>query len=285
MNSLSLPALALVTGGGTGIGAAVVETLACLGITVLAVGRRAAPLADVVARCTAVGARGSVVAVQADVSTPEGRAAVVAAVERDATPLRYLVHNAAIFGPIKRLVDITPEELHEAMAINVDGPIFLTSALVPRLRAAGGARVLMISSGAAHSAIAHWGTYCISKSALLMTGRLLNVELSGEGIAVGSVRPGVVDTPMQGQLREGDFPDRRRFVDLYEHRRHEDADRAVAGLDAPSRGIPPPSNGLDTAANVGRFIAWLLTETESKEFSASEWDVRDASHHSRWTRE
>eukprot|EP00957_Ditylum_brightwellii_P005530 424079-Ditylum_brightwellii.AAC.1 len=91
------------------------------------------------------------------------------------------------------------------MAVNMEGPLFLTQALLPKLKAAtttiGGARVLHISSGASQKPYRGWGPYCTSKAGLNMIYRVLREELQPHNIHVGSVRPGVVDTPMQDQAR------------------------------------------------------------------------------------
>ena len=109
-----------------------------------------------------------------------------------------------------------------------------------------------------------------------MAYRVLRDELAPRGISVGSVRPGVVDTDMQTVIRGGDssvFPALARFEAL-----------KTAADAAPARapGAPPPATALDTPENCAVFLAWLLLETAADEFSASEWDIRDAAHQARW---
>lgn len=255
-----------MTGGGTGIGEALVRALASSGVNVLAIGRRAEPLAVVATAAPAL-----ITPVQADVGTKEGRQAVVEAVAKVKPTTLWLVHNAGTIGPIKPLIDVTEAEWEAVMETNVNGPLFLTKALLPYL--GEGSRILHVSSGAAHSVLQGWGTYCMSKAAFNMQYRLLAAELAPRGIAVGSLRPGVVDTPMQSVIRAGDFPDKDRFVQLHEKRR-----ALPEGTDA----APPPNGGLDDAKNVATFMRWLLAETSAEEFSKEEWDIRQTSHHSRW---
>lgn len=259
--------LAVVTGGGTGIGAAISLSLASAGHAVIAVGRRAAPLAEVAARAPA----GLVTPVPADVGTADGRRAVADAVARTGKRLDFLVQNAGTIGPIAPLGTVAEAEWRATMATNVDGPLFLLQALLPHMGA--GSRVLHVSSGAAHSAIEGWGAYCASKAAFNMMYRVLAAELAPSGIAVGSVRPGVVETDMQAAIRAGDFPDRSRFVALHERRR---------ALPDGVASAPPPEGGLDDPRNVGAFVAWLLLDTPAGEFSAAEWDIRAKEHHGRW---
>lgn len=257
--------LAVVTGGGTGIGAALVAALARAGHAVIAVGRRPEPL-----RAVAASAPALIQPVAADVATAAGRAAVAAAVSAAGRPVDYLVHNAGTIAPIAPLADVSEADWRAAMATNVDGPLFLTQALLPHMVA--GARILHISSGAAHNVVEGWGAYCTSKAAFNMLYRVLKAELAPRGIAVGSARPGVVDSDMQGAIRAGAFPDVGRFVALHEKRRQASAAAAA-----------PPDGGLDDPRNVAAFLHWLLTATPADEFSAAEWDVRDKAHHPRWT--
>jgi NAD(P)-dependent dehydrogenase (short-subunit alcohol dehydrogenase family) len=107
----------------------------------------------------------------------------------------------------------------ETLQTNAVAPLFLTQALLPALRA--GSRVLHISSGAAQRPFPSWGAYCASKAALHMLYGVLAAELGASGVAFGSVRPGVVDTPMQDRIREEGagvpaFTDHARFVALRE---------------------------------------------------------------------
>ena len=234
--------LAVVTGGGSGIGHAMVQRLAVGGMTVIAVGRRSGPLEALAGTHPE-----RIEPTSADVATPQGREAVAEAVA--GRKVRYLLHNAGILEPVGRLATIELEEWRYAQAVNVEAPLFLTQRLLPCL---AGGRVLHVSSGAAHRPIIGWGAYCASKAALHMISQVLSVELAGREIAVGSVRPGVVDTPMQTLIREQDserFPDVERFREL----------KRTGGLHSPEA--------------VADFVWQLLTDTTSDEFTGQEWDI------------
>ncbi len=237
---------AVITGGGTGIGRALAIHLAENGWHVLVVGRREEPL-----RQTRSANPDLIRIAVADVSTDIGRHAIADAVPQQ-DHVGLLVHNAGMLLPVTPLKDIEKEAWRTHMATNLDGPLFLTQVLLPRMTR--GSRILHISSGAAHEAYRGWGAYCTSKAALNMVYRVLDAELKSSGIRVGSVRPGVVDTPMQDQVRdvpESVFPDLPRFIALKED----------GNLEPPSRVAP--------------FLAWLLTATDDEEFSGGEWDIRD----------
>ncbi len=250
-----LQALAVVSGAGTGIGRALTHALAKLGINVLGIGRREHLLKE-----THAAFPDRIQILVADLATDAGRRAVVDQLPPD-TEIGLLVHNAATLQPVAPLLEVDPTAWVDHMAINVHAPLFLTQLVVPHMSTGG--RILHISSGAAHNPYRGWGAYCTSKAALHMIYQVLREELKERGINIGSARPGVVDTPMQGEVRAASpevFPDLQRFVDLKDEGR----------LQAPEQ--------------VAKFLTWLLLDVEDERFDTQEWDVRDAAHHDEWDR-
>lgn len=232
---------AIVTGAGTGLGRAIAMQLTQAGHAVIGVGRRREPLEMLEDE-----AEGAVRGVAADLGTPEGRQQVVDWLDGGDT-VRYLVHNAGVLEPVGPLAEVSLKDWHYIQAINVEAPLFLTQALLPRLE---GGRILHMSSGAASRAIPGWGAYCTSKAALHMLYQVLREELRDREIAVGSVRPGVVDTPMQALIREQPeerFPGVQRFRELKE------------------------TGQLNDPEAVAAFVLKLLTETDAERYSAEEW--------------
>lgn len=239
---------AIITGAGTGLGRAIATKLADTGLRVIGVGRRLEPLESLEDESA-----GSITGVAADVGTPEGRQAIVDALGPE-DAVRCLVHNAGVLEPVGPLSRVSLRDWHYIQAINVEGPLFLTQALLPRLK---GGRVLHMSSGAAHRSIPGWGPYCTSKAALHMLYMVLRDELAAEDVAVGSLRPGVVDTPMQALIREQareDFPAVERFRELKESGQLNDPDAVAA------------------------FTVRLLTEVDAAAFSAEEWEYDQHRH-------
>ena len=112
---------------------------------VFAVGRRADPLNELQKNAPNAS---RVTQIAADVSKEEDRDKILQAVQKEGMKLDYLVHNAGVLGPSKALMDLKVEEFRQTMAINVEGPLFLTQKLVSVLK--DGSRVLHVSSGAAH---------------------------------------------------------------------------------------------------------------------------------------
>lgn len=241
----------VVTGGGSGLGRAICQGLAGRGVEVIAVGRRREALEG-----TRELDPERIRAVAADVATVEGRQAVVAAVGGER--LAGVVHNAGVLEPIGPLAGVRLEDWRHAQAVNVEAPLFLTQGLLDALQ---GGRVLHMSSGAAHQGYPGWGSYCTGKAALHMVYQVLREELRDRGISVGSLRPGVVDTPMQALIREQPperFPMVQRFLDLH----------ATGQLESP--------------AEVAGCVAWLLLDAGEEAFSASEWSFTDPEHRKHW---
>ena len=190
----------------------------------------------------------------ADLGHPEGWRSVADRV-RGRHRVCSLTHSAAVAGK-GYLKDLSLESYRAMMAINLDAPIFLTQALLPDFR--HGARVLHLSSGAAHRAVEYGGLYSITKAALLMAYRAWNADFPNGEIVVGSARPGVVDGPMQDLARTGDYPGVERFREYKE------------------KGM------LIQPARVAQFLAWLLLGTNDQEYASQDWNIFDESHHRHW---
>ena len=236
---------ALITGAGTGIGRALCERLLKKNHEVIGVGRRPAPLEKFKRDFGK-----SVTIVEADVGTVSGRNKIHSVVKKQ--KLDLLVHNAAVLDPVGPISKMKRREWQKHFQINFEGPVFLTQKLLPCLGT--GSRILNISSGAAHRSIQGWAAYCMSKAALHMSYECWKEELSGQGILVGSVKPGVVDTAMQEQIRNLDeerFPMLENFRSLKRN------------------------NELLDPNTVSRFLAWLLLDAKPEIFTEKDQDIRD----------
>jgi benzil reductase ((S)-benzoin forming) len=125
-----------------------------------------------------------------------------------------LINNAGSVGPIKPLNLQEEDEIVENYFLNVTAPTILCKQFISCFE--GGKSeciVLNISSGAGKHPIHSWSTYCASKSALDMLSQVLQLE--HPTLKVFAVAPGIVDTPMQDEIREAKkehFPDLQRFV-------------------------------------------------------------------------
>ncbi|MBL0419998.1 SDR family NAD(P)-dependent oxidoreductase [Ramlibacter sp. AW1] len=131
-----------------------------------------------------------------------------------------LINNAAVIPPAAPLAEIPIRELSDALRVDLEAPLLLTSAFLRATAAwAVPRKVLNISSGLGRRAMGSQATYCAAKAGMDHFTRCLALEeaRSSNGARVCSLAPGVIDTDMQVQLRSADvnaFPDRQGFVGL-----------------------------------------------------------------------
>lgn len=187
--------VALVTGASRGIGRSIAESLAEAGYAVVV--NFATRAGDAEATVAAIAARGGTgVALQADVSDAAAVTRMFAAVDRRFGRLDALVNNAGVGRRVDRLADIDDETWRRTLAVNLDGAFFCMRAAIPRLQAAGGGRIVNISSGAAHTGGAVGAHYAASKAGMLALTAKVARELARAGIAVNAVLPSVIETDM-----------------------------------------------------------------------------------------
>jgi meso-butanediol dehydrogenase/(S,S)-butanediol dehydrogenase/diacetyl reductase len=183
---------ALVTGGGTGIGAAVARHLAGSGHAVAVAGRRSEPLEAVVQEITAAGGRA--LAVVADVGDPAEAECAVAKTVEAFGGLKVLVCNHGV-GNSAPVGEDTPEGWDSTLRINLTGPFLLARAALPHLIERRGA-IVMVSSVNGWLAGPGWASYCTSKAGLIMLTRCLAADYGPQGVRTNCVCPGWVRTPM-----------------------------------------------------------------------------------------
>ncbi|WP_051160511.1 SDR family NAD(P)-dependent oxidoreductase [Patulibacter americanus] len=181
------PRVALVTGGGTGIGAATARRLASDGWRVAVAGRREAPL-------QAVAADTGAEVVVGDVSTPEGAVAAVAATVERLGGLHGLVLNAGVMVP-GTVETLSVEEWETTLRVNLTAPFLLSRAALPHLRAVGGA-IVTVGSVAALRAGPQAAAYAASKAGVTMLTQAMAMDHGPEGVRVNAVAPGWVRSEM-----------------------------------------------------------------------------------------
>jgi short-subunit dehydrogenase len=170
----------LVTGATGGIGHAIARELARRGAKVVLTGRKAAELERLAGE---VGGR----AVVADLADPDAVARLVAEVGA----VDVLVANAALPAS-GAVLDLTPEQVRRALAVNLEAPIALAQALAPSMVAARRGHVVLIGSLAGKVASAHASLYNATKFGLRGFALGLREDLRGSGVGVSVVQPGFV---------------------------------------------------------------------------------------------
>lgn len=177
--------IALVTGGGSGLGAAIAQALHGAGAQVVVVGRDTERLDAVVA---SLGERARRVA--CDVSDPASVERLGA--ELAGTEVSILVNNAGIAGPVAALTEIGASEWDEVFAVNVRGTFLMCRAFLPAMVARGAGDVINIASVSGKRPLAHRTPYTASKMAVLGLTTSLAFEVGPAGVTVNSLSPGPV---------------------------------------------------------------------------------------------
>lgn len=224
---------ALVTGGGRGIGRAIARSLAEAGARVVVTGRRENEIADVAAKLGGV-------ALVADLSSREGVAGLLGAIDREVGQVDILVNNAGIAesSPYDKTADDSWDRM---MELNATVPFLLCRALVPKMVKAGWGRVINIASNAGRTGYAYTSAYCASKHALVGLTRALAVEVARTGVTVNAVCPGWVKTDMAAEA-----------ASRIAHKTKRSAEEAEAALAAMS-----PQNRLMEASEVAHLVVAL----------------------------
>ena len=189
MESLS-GKIAIVTGGTRGIGRAIAERLLREGASVAICGRTP----DSVARAVAeMGPLGKIFGHPADVSDAAQVERFFLAVDARFGGLDILVNNAGA-GVFRKVADLTPEEWHRNIDLNLNGPFYCSREALPRFARRGAGFIVNISSLAAKNAFSGGAAYNASKAGLNLFTEALMLDHRQENLRVCSIMPGSVDT-------------------------------------------------------------------------------------------
>jgi NAD(P)-dependent dehydrogenase (short-subunit alcohol dehydrogenase family) len=216
---------ALVTGASSGIGAATCRGLRNEGWHVVGLARSPSPEASA-SLCV-------------DVTRLDDLIEAFDAVPR----LRLLVHGAATIGPVVPLPVSDPDEWRRAVEINLIGTYNVLRAALAGPLARDGGVAIHLTSGAASTAKPFWSAYSASKAGAEHLIRSAATDLEGTGCGICSLDPGITETPMQRELRSRDFPDRDRFVRVYEEGSGRTPDEVAAAICELSQREPSALNG------------------------------------------
>jgi len=195
--------IALITGGASGIGAAIAELLAQEGATVVTTDIDELMGPDVATRINKAGRKA--IFLPQDVTSEARWAEVVGDIERRFGRLDVLVSNAGIGIGTPSIVDMTLEDWRRQTAINLDGVFLSVKYCLPLMRKTGGGSVIMMSSLAGLRGAAGLAGYCATKGGVRLFAKAVAMECAsfGDGIRVNSVHPGIIDTPIWGKIPAG----------------------------------------------------------------------------------
>jgi meso-butanediol dehydrogenase / (S,S)-butanediol dehydrogenase / diacetyl reductase len=228
----------LVTGGGTGIGAAVARQLSKAGDQVVICGRRSAPLQTVAEQTGAL-------SVVADVSEAAGVTKVVDETIAAFGRLDGLVLNHGIIRA-GRVDELSIEDWHDTLQVNLTGPFLLVRAALPHLLQAHGA-VVSVSSVAALRASEAMAAYSASKAALLLLTQSLAVDHGPDGLRANAICPGWTATEMADM----------EMAELGES-------RGISAADAYRLATAMvPQRRAASADEVAGAVCWLLSDAAS----------------------
>lgn len=246
------PGTVIITGGGTGIGAAIAREFARNGWSCLVTGRRAEPLQEIVDALTTEGLR--VVAHAADMTSPDGRAGCVAACTDQLGAPNALINNAGL-SATTTLLDYSVEDWRSVMQTNVEAGFFLAQLVIPAMRDMGGGAIVNIGSVYGSLAINNdyyepklpWDdgsgkgpvrefAYAASKGAVLQVTRELATAVAPWNIRVNAVTPGMIKVPANplGEMIEARLV---RATPLGRMGRPEDVAPMVRFLASPEAGF------------------------------------------------
>lgn len=195
--------IALVTGGASGIGAAIAELLAREGASVVATDIDELNGPEVVARIRKGGREATFL--HQDVTSEPRWIEVVAEVEKRHGRLDILVSNAGIGIGVPSIVDMTLDDWRRQNAINLDGVFLSVKHCLPLMRKTGGGSIIMMSSLAGLRGAAGLSAYSATKGGVRLFAKSIAMECAtvGDGIRVNSVHPGIIDTPIWGKIPTG----------------------------------------------------------------------------------
>jgi len=248
--------VAVITGGGRGIGLAIARAFAQEGASLLIAARTGEELARAAA---AIQRDFSVPCLSrtVDVSRPEEVQAMVDAALRHLGRIDVLVNNAGIYGPIGELVEWDLSEWRRAVEVNLFGTVYATRAVLPAMRRQGGGRIINVAgAGVGGPAVTpRISAYAASKAAIVQFTESIAREVSGWNVQVNSIAPGAVTTEITNAVVAAGPA--RAGAEFYERTLRQKQ----------SGGDPP-----ELAARLAVKLASGLTGTLTGKLLSAKWD-------------
>ncbi|MFF0501935.1 SDR family NAD(P)-dependent oxidoreductase [Nocardia aobensis] len=231
--------VALVTGGGQGIGAGIARCLVREGAKVAVLDRATGPAKELVAEINSSG--GSAESWEVDVTDYAAFDAVVDEIDKTWGSIDVLVNNAGVVVPPGPFMDSDPADWDHTLGVDFKGVLHGVKACVPRMQRAGGGAIVNIGSDSARFGEPGIAVYAGAKGAVNSVSKSLAKELASSGIRVNVITPGIIETPMIDLARS--TPDGRAMIDA-----------TVATI---------PLSRMGTPREVGDVVVFLASELSS----------------------
>ena len=198
----------LVTGAGDGIGREAALAYARYGATVILLGKTQEKLEQVYDAIEAQnGAQPAIIPLNLETATEHDYQMIAEHVESTFGQLDGLLHNASLLGNITLLEQYPVDTWMQVMQVNINAPFLLTRALMPSLKKAPSASIILTSSSVGRQGRAHWGAYAVSKFATEGMMQTLADELvNTTQIRVNSLNPGGTRTRMRAEAYPAEDP-------------------------------------------------------------------------------
>ena len=230
--------VAIVTGAGRGIGAAIASELADLGASVVLAARSTSEL-EKVARSLPKDAAAK--AVPTDVSVLAQLDRLVEQAVDEFGGVDVLVNNAGVMPPARQIYKVEPDEWERVMAINVRAPWYLGNLVRGQMKQRGGGVIVNVASTSGLHHDIGLGVYSVSKAAVVMLTNVQAKEWARDGIRVNAIAPGVVRTELAGGILQ--------YLEAHGEK-------------------PNPMNMVGEPADIARLVRYLVTE-ESRYMTGS----------------
>ena len=190
------PLVIIITGGGSGIGAALTKSLSNDGHKIVICGRRRANLEET------AGASGNIACFECDVSNEENVAAFHDFVKSKFSHVDVLINCAGTFGAIGRFDKTDSKMWKNTFEINTFGTYLTTKHFLELILHSDTKKIINFSGGGAFSPFKNYGAYAVSKAGVVRFSENLAVELEGEGVQVNCIAPGFVSTELHNTTLE-----------------------------------------------------------------------------------